>query len=163
MLIRLGYELVYDCAQPTPMLLTLNVHYTRISDIVVPDHLVTSPSIPIRACRDGFGNWCNRIVAPAGATRLSGSGIVKDSGEPDRVVIQAQQLAVEDLPNEALGYLLAAVIARPTGCPRSHGRYSAKARSAGPRAGPSVRVRCRGRRDQNDIRCKHAQRLHGMD
>jgi hypothetical protein len=51
MLIRLGYEMVYDCAQPTPMLLTLNVHYIRISDIVVPDHLVTSPSIPIRACR----------------------------------------------------------------------------------------------------------------
>ena len=49
MLIRLGYEIVYDCPQPTPMLLTLNVHYTRISEMVVPDHLVTSPSIPIRA------------------------------------------------------------------------------------------------------------------
>ena len=70
MLIRLGYELVYDCPQPTPMLLTLNVHYTRISDIVVPDHLVTSPSIPIRAYRDSFGNWCNRIGAPEGRTRL---------------------------------------------------------------------------------------------
>jgi hypothetical protein len=36
-----------------PMLLTLNVHYTRISDMVVPDHLVTSPAIAIRAlaCR----------------------------------------------------------------------------------------------------------------
>jgi transglutaminase-like putative cysteine protease len=68
MQIRLGYELAYDCPQPTPMLLTLNVHYTRISDIVVPDHLVTSPSIPIRAYRDGFGNWCNRIVTPAART-----------------------------------------------------------------------------------------------
>ncbi|MBV8122304.1 MAG: transglutaminase family protein [Alphaproteobacteria bacterium] len=106
MLIRLGYELVYDCPQPTPMLLTLNVHYTRISDMVVPDHLVTSPPIPIRAYRDGFGNWCNRIVAPAGRTRLSANGIVKDTGEPDRVVIQAQQLAVEDLPDEALVFLL---------------------------------------------------------
>ena len=69
MLIRLGYELVYDCPQPTPMLLMLNVHYTRISDMVVPDYLVTSPSIPIRAYRDGFGNWCSRIVAPAGRIR----------------------------------------------------------------------------------------------
>ena len=106
MLIRLGYELVYDCPQPTPMLLTLNVHYTRISDMVVPDHLVTSPPTPIRAYRDGFGNWCNRIVAPAGRTRLSANGIVKDTGEPDRVVIQAQQLAVEVLPDEALVFLL---------------------------------------------------------
>ena len=69
MQIRLGYELVYDCPQPTPMLLMLSVHYTRVSDIVVPDHLVTSPSIPIRAYRDGFGNWCSRIVAPPGRTR----------------------------------------------------------------------------------------------
>jgi transglutaminase-like putative cysteine protease len=106
MLIRLGYEMVYDCPQPTPMLLTLNVHYTRISDMVVPDHLVTSPSIPIRAYRDGFGNWCNRIVAPAGRTRLAANGIVKDTGEPDRVVVQAQQHAVEDLPDEAFVFLL---------------------------------------------------------
>jgi transglutaminase-like putative cysteine protease len=106
MLIRLGYELVYDCPQPTPMLLTLNVHYTRASDMVVPDHLVTSPSIPIRTYRDGFGNWCNRIVAPTGRTRLSGNGIVKDSGEPDTVAIAAQQHALEDLPDEALVFLL---------------------------------------------------------
>jgi hypothetical protein len=53
------------------MLLMVNVHYTRISDMVVPDHLVISPSVPIRAYRDGFGNWCNRIVLPAGRTRLS--------------------------------------------------------------------------------------------
>jgi hypothetical protein len=63
---RLGYELVHECPQPTPMLLMLNVHYTRVSDLVVPDHLVTSPSIPISAYRDGFGNWCSRIVAPTG-------------------------------------------------------------------------------------------------
>ena len=71
MQILLGYELVYECPQPTPMLLMLNIHYARAADLVVPDHLVTRPSIPIRAYRDGFGNWCNRIVAPAGRTRLS--------------------------------------------------------------------------------------------
>ena len=106
MLIRLGYELVYDCPQPTPMLLMLNVHYTRISDMVVPDHLVTSPPTPIRAYRDGFGNWCNRIVAPAGRTRLSGNGIVNDTGEPDVVANAAPQHTIEDLPDEALMFLL---------------------------------------------------------
>jgi hypothetical protein len=50
-----------------------------LSDIVVPDHLVTSPSIPIGAYRDGFGNWCSRIVAPTGRTRLSANGIVNDT------------------------------------------------------------------------------------
>jgi transglutaminase-like putative cysteine protease len=106
MLIRLGYELVYDCPQPIPMLLMLNVHYTRTSDMVVPDHLAISPSVPIHAYRDGFGNWCNRIVAPTGRTLLSANGIVKDTGEPDGVASEAQQHAVEDLPDEALVFLL---------------------------------------------------------
>jgi len=30
MQIRVGYELVYDCPQPTPMLLTLSFHYTPL-------------------------------------------------------------------------------------------------------------------------------------
>src|SRR5260370_16357929 len=67
--IRVGYELIYDCPQPTPMMLVLNIHYTRASDILVPDHVKTDPSVPIAAYRDGFGNWCSRIVAPKGQIR----------------------------------------------------------------------------------------------
>jgi len=106
MQIRLGYELVYDCPQPTPMLLMLSVHYTRVSDMVVQDRLVTSPSIPIRAYRDGFGNSCSRIVAPTGRTRLSADGIVNGTGEPDVVASDARQHAVDELPDEALLFLL---------------------------------------------------------
>jgi len=32
MLIRLGYELAYEFPQATPMILNLNVHYSRASD-----------------------------------------------------------------------------------------------------------------------------------
>ena len=66
MQIRVGYELVYQCPQPTPMVVTLSIHYSRASDIVKPDHLLLSPSIPVTAYRDSFGNWCSRIVAPRG-------------------------------------------------------------------------------------------------
>src|SRR4029453_4902914 len=34
MLIRVGYELIYECPRPTPMILTLSIHYTRGSDAV---------------------------------------------------------------------------------------------------------------------------------
>jgi len=106
MQIRLGYELVYDCPQPTPMLLMLNVHYTRVSDLVEPDHLVTTPAMPIRGYRDGFGNWCSRIVAPAGQTRLTANAIVNDSGEPDVIAVDAPQHILPDLPDDALVFLL---------------------------------------------------------
>jgi transglutaminase-like putative cysteine protease len=106
MRIKLGYELIYDSPQPTPMIVTLNVHFTRISDIIVPDHLVTTPSIPITAYRDGFGNWCSRIVAPMGRLRLSADGVVNDTGEPDIVAHYAQQHPVQELPGETLVFLL---------------------------------------------------------
>lgn len=106
MQIRVGYELIYDCPQPTPMILTLNIHFTRVSDILVPDHLITHPSIPIAAYRDAFGNWCSRIVAPKGQIRLSADAVVNDSGEVDLVVPTASQIPVQDLPNETLMFLL---------------------------------------------------------
>lgn len=106
MKIRLGYELIYDCPQPTPMLLTLSIHFSRVSDILVPDHLITSPSIPVSAYRDGFGNWCSRIVAPAGEIRLSADAVINDAGMPDVAVPMAQQHPVESLPDEVVVFLM---------------------------------------------------------
>ena len=105
-LLRVGYEFVYDCPMPTPMVLVLNIHHSRASDIVVPDHLLTSPSVPVTAYRDAFGNWCSRLVAPAGEIRISSNALVRDSGLPDVVVPSARQHAVEDLPAETLQFLL---------------------------------------------------------
>src|SRR5271166_1530645 len=45
--------------------MVLGTHFTRASDVIVPDYLTTSPSVPIFPYRDVFGNWCSRIVAPA--------------------------------------------------------------------------------------------------
>jgi transglutaminase-like putative cysteine protease len=106
MQIRIGYELVYDCPQPTPMVLMLTVHHTRAADLVVPDRLVTEPPVSSHGYRDGFGNWCSRIVAPAGQTRLFTSGVVKDTGEADPVASCASQHTIPDLPDDTLVFLL---------------------------------------------------------
>ncbi len=106
MQIRVGYELVYAFPQPTPIILALNIHYSRASDIVRPDHMISSPSIPVVSYRDIFGNWCNRVVAPQGRLRLSADGVVNDTGAPDVVSPLAEQHAIEALPEEALMFLL---------------------------------------------------------
>lgn len=106
MQIRIGFELVYECPQPTPMILTLNVHFSRVADLVMPDHIITSPPTPITGYRDGFGNWCSRIVAPQGQTRITADALINDSGLPDPVEHGAVQHAVEHLPAETLVYLL---------------------------------------------------------
>jgi transglutaminase-like putative cysteine protease len=107
MQIRLGYELIYECPQPTPMILTLNIHFTRVSDLVIVDHIITSPPTPISGYRDGFGNWCSRIVAPPGDLRISTDALINDSGQPDAVGhFATTQCAVEHLPTDTLVYLL---------------------------------------------------------
>jgi transglutaminase-like putative cysteine protease len=106
MKIRVGYELIYDFPQPTPMILVLGTHLTRASDVIVPDYLTTDPAVTISPYRDNYGNWCSRLVAPTGRMRLSGDGVVRDSGLPDVVAPSAPQHAVEDLPAETIVYLL---------------------------------------------------------
>ncbi len=88
------------------MIVTLNVHYSRASEILKPDHLLLSPPSPISGYRDSFGNWCNRIVAPAGRLRLSSDAIVMDDGKPDLVAPWLEQRPVASLPEEALLFLL---------------------------------------------------------
>ena len=106
MQIRVGFEMVYESPQPTPMIFNLNVHFTRVSDLVSRDDLVVDPSVPISAYRDSFGNWCTRIVAPKGRMRICADAIVNDTGSPDTIVLDAQQLPVPDLPEETLLFLL---------------------------------------------------------
>lgn len=106
MQIRLGYELIYQFPQPTPMIVTLTVHYTRASDLVRPDQMHTDPWVETSMYRDGFGNWCTRLVAPAGRFRLTADALINDRGTLDPVVPGALQHPVESLPEETLVFLL---------------------------------------------------------
>ena len=55
---------------------------------------------------DGFGNWCSRIVAPAGVIRRTADALIQDNGIPEAAVFDAIQHPVELLPEETLVYLL---------------------------------------------------------
>ncbi|MEE4193503.1 MAG: transglutaminase family protein [Halieaceae bacterium] len=106
MQLQFGYDIEYECPQPTPMIMTLNVHSSRVSDLVTPDYIKTEPALPLSSYRDDFGNWITRVVLPEGRSRVFTSAVINDSGEPDLINPDAWQHAVEDLPNEVLLYLL---------------------------------------------------------
>lgn len=104
--LRLGCKLSFDLVQPTPMILLLNVHYSRASDLERPDLLITDPSVPVESYRDGFGNWCSRVVAPAGRFTVSTDGVIRDAGVSDPVGHEAIEHPVQDLAPDTLSYLL---------------------------------------------------------
>jgi transglutaminase-like putative cysteine protease len=106
MKLRIGYNLAYECPQPTPMLLMLNTHYSRVEDVLVPDVLVTDPPVPVTQYRDSFGNLCGRLVAPPGRISLSTTALLEVPGEFETPGPFGYQHPVEDLPEECLVFLL---------------------------------------------------------
>ena len=84
MKIQAGYRIAFECPQPTPMLLMLNVHPSRMPDLITPDDLVCDPPVEHRQYRDAFGNVCTRLLAPAGRLEVSADFLIRDPDWPIR-------------------------------------------------------------------------------
>ena len=106
MLVRLGYEMVFQVPAPTPMLLMLYIHPSRAASLRAGDWIHVEPHAPVEIYTDAFGNYCGRLVAAAGKLRLWNSTLIEDSGEPDLVRRDAVQTPVENLPPGVLMFLL---------------------------------------------------------
>ncbi len=107
MRIQFGYELMYSCPQPVPMILMLHTHPSRVPRLLRQDRMITEPYVPLDTYSDAFGNICTRLVAPPGEIRITADGLLGDSGLPEPVAADAQEHAVESLPPDTLMYLLA--------------------------------------------------------
>jgi transglutaminase-like putative cysteine protease len=107
MIIKIGFDIEFKLLGPTPMIVMLYVHPSRRDDLRTDEQLVVRPEVPIQKFTDFYGNICGRLFAPAGNIRFSLEALIEDHGEPDRKQCpNAMQRRIEDLPDEALGYLL---------------------------------------------------------
>jgi len=106
LLLRIGYEIVFDVPAPTPMLLMLYVHPTVAQRLQAPETIYVEPHAPITEHVDDFGNRVGRMIAQPGQVRIYSESVIADSGLPDVTKPDAQQHRVEDLPPEVLPYLL---------------------------------------------------------
>lgn len=107
MRIKFGCEMGYEFPQPTPLIARLNSYPVKGLAAVPPEVLTLDPPLPVRTFRDVFGNRAVRFVAPAGPLTLSVHAEIEDDGELDPVVPEAVEHPVEDLPEEALPFLVA--------------------------------------------------------
>lgn len=106
MLIRLGYDVIFDTPLPVPIVALLKIHPSRVNDLREPDELNLEPATNADHYFDNFGNSCCRFLAPAGQIRLSSSTLIYDTGKPDPVSPSAREIPVQDLPSDVLRYLL---------------------------------------------------------
>ena len=106
MLIRIGYDISFELANPTPLIAMLYVHPSRRKDLQAAEEITVEPDVPVHTYQDSFGNICGRLLAPAGTVRFTLDTAIQDSGESDAESPEAVQHNVEDLPDEALRFLL---------------------------------------------------------
>lgn len=106
MLIRIGYDITFDLANPTPIVAMLYVHPSRHDDLATPETVKVEPDVPVHTYTDSFGNVCGRVLAPAGTVRFLLDAKIRDNGKPDPEAPDARQHAIEDLPDETLQFLL---------------------------------------------------------
>src|SRR5260370_5156619 len=106
MKIRAGYEIIYDCPQPTPMLLILSVHPSRLPDLLTSQQIRFDPLIPARDYGDRFDNICTRIVAPAERLTIAADLLLRDSAAPYLFAPDATHGPVAELPDAVPVYIL---------------------------------------------------------
>jgi transglutaminase-like putative cysteine protease len=104
--IRAGYDIAFQCVQETPMVLMLSIEPARSRDLLSEHRIRFSPNINSHDYADMFGNTCTRIVAPAGRIEIRNDFLIADGGLPDEVALDARQIDVAELPDDALIYLL---------------------------------------------------------
>jgi transglutaminase-like putative cysteine protease len=106
MLLRLAYDIQFDIPAEVAMVALLNVHSSRVSELLEPDEVHTEPELDVTHYTDSFGNHCVRFVAPPGHLRLSSTTLIDDPGKLDEVNWSARQRPVGELPNETLRFLM---------------------------------------------------------
>lgn len=107
MLIRVGFEIALTFPQPTAVALMLHVHPSRTWTLRNPEQFEVEPNVPVSHYIDAFGNRCDRLFVTSNRLVVRNDAIVEDSGEPDPQVWTAPQCNVQDLPDDAIVFLLA--------------------------------------------------------
>ena len=107
MLLRIGYDIEFEFAAPTPMVLLLNTSPNEAHRLLKPDFPQTEPFVPTTEFIDSISatavtGW---LPQKAGCGCFNDT-LATDSGLPDVMVTDAPQHPVEDLPDECLQFLL---------------------------------------------------------
>jgi transglutaminase-like putative cysteine protease len=106
-LIKVGYDIIFDHPVATPMVAMLYLHPSCQPAIRRNEYLLVEPQTEISDYVDGFGNRCGRLISPPGRVRLWNDAVLEDSGEPDRQNVAAKQQRIQDLPHDAIEFLIA--------------------------------------------------------
>jgi transglutaminase-like putative cysteine protease len=104
MWLRTSCDLTFDITVPTPFILMLRPRSGTNQWIAREEYRLT-PSVPVFEFTDGYGNLCQRLVAPSGTFQVNTVADVMTADFVDRAP-GAPFVEVQNLPDAVLSYLL---------------------------------------------------------
>jgi transglutaminase-like putative cysteine protease len=103
--LRVGCEFEFESDFPVPMLMLVRPRADGEHRVLFESRWLR-PELPLHEYVDSFGNTCWRFTAPGGSVTIRYDACVEVDSEPDPVVAHAEQLAVQDLPDDVLVFTL---------------------------------------------------------
>jgi transglutaminase-like putative cysteine protease len=105
MLIRYGFNIALELAQPSTILTMMDLHSEVRDRIAEEAELKLTPGIVADRFIDDSGNVVRRLTAPAGFVSLRLDGAFRCDGCQDKADRAAELVAASDLPPETLPFL----------------------------------------------------------
>lgn len=104
MWLRVSCELEFDIPSPMPFILMLRPR-SGAQQWVAREEYNLFPNVPVMEFTDGYGNLCQRLIAPQGAFTISTCAEVKTADAPDEGEGEPF-VEIQNLPDDVLSYLL---------------------------------------------------------
>ncbi len=104
MWLKIKCNLAFDIAVATPFILMLRPR-SGAQQWVSSEEYIISPTVEVVEFTDGYGNLCQRLIAPEGNFKISTTATVRISDDID-VDPMAHFVEIQNLPESVLCYLL---------------------------------------------------------
>lgn len=105
MRVRVGCEFHYQSSAPVPAIWQVRPR-SDAAHTVLEATWESHPFLEVSSYHDVYGNPCDRLILPQGPSMFRYDALVEVSGEFDAANIEAAEVPVHDLPNEALIFIL---------------------------------------------------------
>lgn len=104
MWLRTSCDLTFEITVPTPFILMLRPR-SRGQQWIAREEYNLQPSVPVFEYTDGYGNLCQRLIAPPGSFSIHTAAEVMTADQVDHAP-GAPFVEVQELPDDVLSYLL---------------------------------------------------------
>lgn len=104
MRLNAGCQLLFETNAAVPAIFMLRP-CSNLEQQILSEDCALQPSVTVHEYRDGYGNWCKRLIVPPGSFQLT-TQVQAETTDAVSVNLDADFVPIENLPDSTLQFLL---------------------------------------------------------